>query len=93
MAPTFDNRKIMVIYVLGGPGAGKIQLSLFDVWLNETAGKGTQCARLVEDFGFCHLSGMLSCSHAFTISRTLLQLQLETCSEPSSSVKGLNTVN
>jgi len=40
MAPTFDNRKIMVIYVLGGPGAGK----------------GTQCARLVEDFGFCHLS-------------------------------------
>jgi len=30
----------MVIYVLGGPGAGK----------------GTQCGRLVEDFGFCHLS-------------------------------------
>jgi len=29
-----------VIFVLGGPGAGK----------------GTQCARLVEDFGFCHLS-------------------------------------
>jgi len=31
---------IVVIYVLGGPGAGK----------------GTQCARLVEDFGFVHLS-------------------------------------
>jgi len=40
MPPTFDNCKIMVIYVLGGPGAGK----------------GTQCGRLVEDFGFCHLS-------------------------------------
>jgi len=40
MTPSFDNSKIMVIYVLGGPGAGK----------------GTQCGRLVEDFGFCHLS-------------------------------------
>jgi len=29
-----------VVYVLGGPGAGK----------------GTQCGRLVEDFDFCHLS-------------------------------------
>jgi len=38
--PEFDNTKITVIYVLGGPGAGK----------------GTQCTRLVEDFGFCHLS-------------------------------------
>ncbi|KAJ3761854.1 UMP-CMP kinase [Lentinula raphanica] len=35
----FDS-KVTVIFVLGGPGAGK----------------GTQCARLVEDFGFCHLS-------------------------------------
>jgi UMP-CMP kinase len=40
MPPKFDNGKVMVIYVLGGPGAGK----------------GTQCGRLVEDFGFCHLS-------------------------------------
>lgn len=40
MSPRFDNNKIMVIYVLGGPGAGK----------------GTQCGRLVDDFGFCHLS-------------------------------------
>lgn len=36
----FDHSKVTVIFVLGGPGAGK----------------GTQCARLVEDFGFCHLS-------------------------------------
>ncbi|KAF8061439.1 UMP-CMP kinase [Lyophyllum atratum] len=39
-SPTFDSRKVTVAYVLGGPGAGK----------------GTQCGRLVEDFGFCHLS-------------------------------------
>jgi len=38
--PKFDINKIMVIYVLGGPGAGK----------------GTQCGRLVDDFGFSHLS-------------------------------------
>lgn len=39
-APAFDSKKVMVIYVLGGPGAGK----------------GTQCARIVQDFGFVHLS-------------------------------------
>lgn len=38
--PVFDPKKVMVIFVLGGPGAGK----------------GTQCARIVEDFGFVHLS-------------------------------------
>jgi len=38
--PAFDATKVMVIYVLGGPGAGK----------------GTQCGRIVEDFGFVHLS-------------------------------------
>ncbi|KAF8597889.1 P-loop containing nucleoside triphosphate hydrolase protein [Ceratobasidium sp. AG-I] len=36
----FDSNKVMVIYALGGPGAGK----------------GTQCARLVQDFEFVHLS-------------------------------------
>ncbi|KAK7693055.1 hypothetical protein QCA50_002620 [Cerrena zonata] len=36
----FDESKVTVIFVLGGPGAGK----------------GTQCANLVKDFGFCHLS-------------------------------------
>ncbi|KAI9566547.1 adenylate kinase-domain-containing protein [Boletus coccyginus] len=38
--PMFDPKKVTVIYVLGGPGAGK----------------GTQCGRLVEDFNFSHLS-------------------------------------
>ncbi|KAJ7098176.1 UMP-CMP kinase [Mycena belliarum] len=39
-SPVFDHTKITVFFVLGGPGAGK----------------GTQCSRLVEDYGFCHLS-------------------------------------
>ncbi|KAL9638569.1 MAG: hypothetical protein Q9204_001452 [Flavoplaca sp. TL-2023a] len=38
--PTFSPDDISVIYVLGGPGAGK----------------GTQCANLVRDYGFKHLS-------------------------------------
>ncbi|KAF8212526.1 UMP-CMP kinase [Mycena galopus ATCC 62051] len=38
--PVFDHNKVTVLFVLGGPGAGK----------------GTQCSHLVEDFGFCHLS-------------------------------------
>lgn len=37
----FDPAKVKVIFVLGGPGSGK----------------GTQCARLVEQWGFVHLSG------------------------------------
>lgn len=47
MAPTttasaaaFDSDLVTVIYVLGGPGAGK----------------GTQCAKLVSDKDFVHLS-------------------------------------
>ena len=32
--------KPKVVFVLGGPGAGK----------------GTQCAKIVEEFGWCHLS-------------------------------------
>ena len=35
-----DPAKVTVIFVLGGPGAGK----------------GTQCGRLVKEFDFCHLS-------------------------------------
>lgn len=38
--PTFDHNEVTVIFVLGGPGAGK----------------GTQCANLVRDYGFVHLS-------------------------------------
>lgn len=38
--PVFDSSKVTVIFVLGGPGAGK----------------GTQCERLVRDYGFAHLS-------------------------------------
>jgi len=37
---TFDHDKVKVVYVLGGPGVGK----------------GTQCANLVRDYGFVHLS-------------------------------------
>ncbi|GAA5879494.1 hypothetical protein JCM1840_003427 [Sporobolomyces johnsonii] len=39
-APAFDPKEVTVIFVLGGPGAGK----------------GTQCARLVNDYNFVHLS-------------------------------------
>ncbi|KAH8815353.1 adenylate kinase-domain-containing protein [Xylogone sp. PMI_703] len=38
--PTFDPKDVTVLFVLGGPGAGK----------------GTQCANLVRDYGFTHLS-------------------------------------
>lgn len=36
----FDPSKVVVVFVLGGPGAGK----------------GTHCASLVRDYGFVHLS-------------------------------------
>jgi len=38
--PIFDKEKVTVIFVLGGPGAGK----------------GTQCSLLVEKYNFSHLS-------------------------------------
>lgn len=38
--PLFSPSKVTVVFVLGGPGAGK----------------GTQCANLVADYGFKHLS-------------------------------------
>lgn len=38
--PTFDSKKVAVIFVLGGPGVGK----------------GTQCEKLVKEKGFVHLS-------------------------------------
>ncbi|KAG8927661.1 UMP-CMP kinase [Tulasnella sp. 418] len=36
----FDDKDVVVVFVLGGPGAGK----------------GTQCANIVRDYGFKHLS-------------------------------------
>jgi len=39
-SPAFDPEKVVVVYILGGPGAGK----------------GTQSANLVRDYGFVHLS-------------------------------------
>ena len=39
-APLFDSADVVVLFVLGGPGAGK----------------GTQSANLVRDYGFKHLS-------------------------------------
>ncbi|KAJ9124247.1 UMP-CMP kinase [Naganishia vaughanmartiniae] len=38
--PVFEKSKVTVIFVLGGPGVGK----------------GTQCEKLVKDYGFVHLS-------------------------------------
>src|SRR3954471_19853807 len=38
--PTFSASDVTVVFVLGGPGAGK----------------GTQCANLGRDYGFTHLS-------------------------------------
>ncbi|KAH8551804.1 adenylate kinase-domain-containing protein [Umbelopsis sp. PMI_123] len=38
--PTFDKKDVTVVFVLGGPGAGK----------------GTQCAKIKEDYDFVHLS-------------------------------------
>ena len=40
-APEYDAKQVVVVFVLGGPGSGK----------------GTQCARLVRDYGFQHRSG------------------------------------
>lgn len=40
ITPAFDPAKVTVVYILGGPGAGK----------------GTQSANLVRDYGFKHLS-------------------------------------
>lgn len=39
-SPAFDPKEVTVVFVLGGPGAGK----------------GTQCAQLVKQHGFVHLS-------------------------------------
>jgi UMP-CMP kinase len=56
-APAFDSNKVTVIYVLGGPGAGKLTVLVWPTWSDICPGKGTQCGKLVEDFNFSHLSG------------------------------------
>lgn len=59
-SPEFDHTKVTVIFVLGGPGAGEVaSMDTASSSYQSATGKGTQCARLVEDFGFCHLSGMI----------------------------------
>lgn len=61
----FEKSKVTVIFVLGGPGAGKTRTPPLSL-ATETvprSGKGTQCANLVDDFGFCHLSGACSLRH------------------------------
>jgi UMP-CMP kinase len=40
--PAFSPDEVTVVFVLGGPGAGK----------------GTQCENLTKDYGFVHLSGI-----------------------------------
>lgn len=46
--PTFKAPEVVVIFVLGGPGAGK----------------GTQCEELVKACGFRHFSGAMSLNQA-----------------------------
>lgn len=59
-SPVFDKSKITVIFVLGGPGVGK----------------GTQCEKLVQDYGFVHLSGMYETISLREPSLILFMLQL-----------------
>jgi UMP-CMP kinase len=66
-SPALDSTKVTVIFVLGGPGAGMYMFIHCDIMaqsvvLNAATGKGTQCAKLVEEFGFCHLSGQYTLS-------------------------------
>lgn len=53
--PVFDNASVTVIFVLGGPGAGK----------------GTQCSKLVDAYNFCHLSGIFTPSFSPTSTQRL----------------------
>ena len=66
--PIFDNEKVTVIFVLGGPGAGTpfpfppLLTHSFPLPHDASSlsfgniGKGTQCTLLVERFNFSHLS-------------------------------------
>jgi UMP-CMP kinase len=58
--PAFDSKLVTVVFVLGGPGAGKSSYLDFVGCLSlilSLTGKGTQCEHLVRDYGFKHLSG------------------------------------
>jgi UMP-CMP kinase len=52
--------KFDVVFVLGGPGAGKVALKNFDYAsstnIYNLLTQGTQCQLIVENFGFVHLS-------------------------------------
>jgi UMP-CMP kinase len=70
----FDDKKVTVIYVLGGPGAGRLNVSpvrdrCTANIIHDRLGKGTQCALLVKDYDFVHLSGacVLSPTSGFSI--------------------------
>lgn len=60
-AKAFDHDKVKVVFVLRGPGVGMLhylcKLSPLPMLKSVYAGKGTQCANLVRDYGFVHLSG------------------------------------
>lgn len=66
-SPVFDKSKITVIFVLGGPGVGK----------------GTQCEKLVKDYGFVHLSGTFATNSWRETSLILFSLQLAISCEQS----------
>jgi UMP-CMP kinase len=57
--PKFDSNKVTVIFVLGGPGAGRppFQTIRLSQVLTPSTGKGTQSEKLVQEYDFCHLSG------------------------------------
>jgi UMP-CMP kinase len=58
--PVFDSQKVTVVFVLGGPGAGMpVQYPIRYFFISFSwSGKGTQSEKLVEEFGFAHISGV-----------------------------------
>ena len=71
--PVFDHAKVTVLFVLGGPGAGPSVPLLYSSLTHPVSppGKGTQCANLVQDFGFCHLSGTFPRVHSLYLAHLL----------------------
>lgn len=78
MPVEFSQDLVTVVFVLGGPGAGK----------------GTQCERLVDEFGFVHLSGEWGVRPGSRLSASnALIVQLEICCGLSSSGRVRNSVS